>query len=95
VREMVRISDCRMSGTVSGTIVLHGPPTAASGATLSLVRDGDEVELDVEERRLDLLVSDEELERRKGKIPGYARLYCEHVMQGDSGCNFHFLRKRG
>jgi dihydroxyacid dehydratase/phosphogluconate dehydratase len=64
VRDMVRISDCRMSGTASGTIVLHVAPEAAVGGPLSLVRDGDEVELNVEERHLNLLVSDEELEQR-------------------------------
>lgn len=110
VRDMVRISDCRMSGTASGTIVLHAAPEAAVGGPLSLVRDGDEVELDVEERRLDLLVSDEELESRKRKISedagmdneyannghatrGYVRLYREHVMQADAGCDFDFLKK--
>jgi dihydroxyacid dehydratase/phosphogluconate dehydratase len=109
VRDMVRISDCRMSGTASGTIVLHVAPEAAVGGPLSLVRDGDEVELDVEERRLDLLVPDGDLERRTreseaaagtagagaGKGPhkrGYARLYREHVMQADAGCDLDFLR---
>jgi dihydroxy-acid dehydratase len=110
VRDMVRISDARMSGTASGTIVLHVAPEAAVGGPLALVRDGDEIELNVEERRLDLLVSDEELERRKRESSGddamgsaratnghaargYARLYREHVMQADSGCDFDFLRK--
>ena len=107
---MVRISDCRMSGTASGTIVLHVAPEAAVGGPLGLVRDGDEIELDVEERRLDLLVSEEELERRGREINatldggyasdghadrGYVWLYREHVMQADAGCDFDFLRKRG
>lgn len=103
VRDMVRVSDCRMSGTASGTIVLHVAPEAAVGGPLSLVRDGDEVELDVEERRIDLLVPDEELERRARESEadgagngragrGYVRLYREHVMQADAGCDFDFLR---
>lgn len=100
VRDMVRISDCRMSGTASGTIVLHVAPEAAVGGPLSLVRDDDEIELDVWERRLDLLVSDEELARRKSEADssnadsgrGYVRLYREHVMQADVGCDFDFLR---
>jgi dihydroxyacid dehydratase/phosphogluconate dehydratase len=109
IRDMVRISDCRMSGTASGTIVLHVAPEAAVGGPLSLVRDGDEVKLDVEERRLDLLVPDGDLERRTreseaaagtagagaGKGPhkrGYARLYREHVMQANAGCDLDFLR---
>jgi dihydroxyacid dehydratase/phosphogluconate dehydratase len=112
VRDMVRVSDCRMSGTASGTIVLHAAPEAAVGGPLSLVRDGDEIELDVEERRLDLLVSDDELERRRRMISedagmdsaqtsnghavrGYVRLYREHVMQADAGCDFDFLREGG
>jgi dihydroxyacid dehydratase/phosphogluconate dehydratase len=109
IRDMVRISDCRMSGTAFGTIVLHVAPEAAVGGPLSLVRDGDEVKLDVEERRLDLLVPDGDLERRTreseaaagtagagaGKGPhkrGYARLYREHVMQANAGCDLDFLR---
>ena len=106
VRDMVRISDCRMSGTASGTIVLHVAPEAAVGGPLGLVRDGDEVELDVEERRIDLLVPDRELERRAREPEadagtstgngyagrGYVRLYREHVMQADAGCDFDFLR---
>ena len=111
VRDMVRISDCRMSGTASGTIVLHVAPEAAVGGPISLVRDGDEVELDVGERRIDLLVPDSELERRArepeagagtstgyGHVGngyagrGYVRLYREHVMQADAGCDFDFLR---
>jgi dihydroxy-acid dehydratase len=109
LRDMVRISDCRMSGTASGTIVLHVAPEAAVGGPLGLVRDGDEVDLDVGERRLDLLISEEELERRGRENAaldggyasdghadrGYVRLYREHVMQADAGCDFDFLRKRG
>lgn len=100
VRDMVRISDCRMSGTASGTIVLHVAPEAAVGGPLAFVRSGDEIELDVEERRLELLVSEEELDdRRAGWNPpskaerGYVRLYQEHVLQADAGCDLDFLRK--
>ena len=100
VRDMVRISDCRMSGTASGTIVLHVSPEAAIGGLLALVRDGDEIDLDVEARRLDLLVSEEELADRRSdwRQPskaerGYVRLYQEHVLQADEGCDLDFLRK--
>jgi dihydroxy-acid dehydratase len=99
VRDMVRISDCRMSGTASGTIVLHVTPEAAIGGPIALVRDGDEIELDVEARRLQLLVDEAELERRRAAWSpvardgrGYARLYREHVLQADEGCDFDFLR---
>lgn len=106
IRDMVRISDCRMSGTASGTIVLHVAPEAAVGGPLGLVRNGDEVQLDLEERRIDLLVPDAELERRAREPEadvgtnsgngyagrGYVRLYREHVMQADAGCDFDFLR---
>jgi dihydroxyacid dehydratase/phosphogluconate dehydratase len=100
VRDMVRISDCRMSGTASGTIVLHVSPEAAVGGPLALVRDGDEIDLDVEARRLELLVSEEELAERRldWRQPakaerGYVRLYQEHVLQADEGCDLDFLRK--
>ncbi len=104
VRDMVRISDCRMSGTASGTIVLHVVPESAVGGPLSLVRDGDEIELDVEARRLELMVGEEELRRRKRDASatpeashrlaprGYPRLYQQHVLQADLGCDFDFLR---
>ena len=100
VRDMVRISDCRMSGTASGTIVLHVSPEAAVGGPLALVRTGDEIELDVEARRLELLVEEEELARRRSDWKpsskaerGYVRLYQEHVLQADEGCDFDFLRE--
>jgi dihydroxyacid dehydratase/phosphogluconate dehydratase len=100
VRDMVRISDCRMSGTASGTIVLHIAPEAAVGGPLALVRTGDEIELDVDVRRLQLVIDDEELERRRvhWEPPtladrGYTRLYQEHVLQADKGCDLDFLRK--
>ena len=99
VKDMIRISDARMSGTAFGTIVLHVTPEAASGGPLGLVRDGDRVRLSVERRRLDLLVSDQELSvRRQVHQPsaapprGYARLYHHHVLAADQGCDFDFLR---
>jgi dihydroxy-acid dehydratase len=98
VTDMVRISDARMSGTAFGTVVLHVTPEAAVGGPLALVRDGDVVRLDAPARRLDLLVDDAELQRRRGdwKAPahptrGYAKLYVEHVTQADQGCDFDFL----
>ncbi|MDQ4060842.1 MAG: dihydroxy-acid dehydratase, partial [Pseudomonadota bacterium] len=99
VKDMVRISDARMSGTAYGTIVLHVAPDAASGGPLGLVRNGDRIRLSVRERRIDLLVADEELaQRRTGSFPrpsrGYARLYREQILQADQGCDFDFLRLR-
>jgi L-arabonate dehydrase len=99
VTDMVRISDARMSGTAYGTVVLHVCPEAAIGGTLALVRDGDLIELDVENRRLHLDVSDEELERRRAswKAPeptmkgGYQELYVQHVTQANVGADFDFL----
>ncbi len=100
VRDVVRISDLRMSGTSSGTIVLHVTPEAAVGGALAFVRDGDLIALDVAERRLEVCVPEDELERRRaGWTPppsahrrGYPRLYAEHVLQPDEGCDFDFLR---
>lgn len=100
VRDIVRISDSRMSGTSSGTVVLHVAPEAAIGGPLALVRDGDLIELDVAGRALHLLVDAAELERRRAawRPPptrhrrGYPRLYAEHVLQPDEGCDFDFLR---
>lgn len=101
VKDMVRISDARMSGTAFGTIVLHVAPEAAIGGPLALVRNGDRIRLDVKARRLDLLVDDAELEARASQwqappIPeaaqrGYAKLYRAHVQQADQGCDFDFL----
>jgi len=99
ITDMVRISDARMSGTAYGTVVLHVCPEAAVGGTLALVRDGDMIELDVEERRLHLDVSVEELERRRAqwKAPepqmkgGYQELYVQHVTQANAGADFDFL----
>jgi dihydroxy-acid dehydratase len=100
VRDMVRISDCRMSGTAFGTVILHVAPEAAVGGPLALVRTGDRILLDVEQRKLELLVSDEELAGRKAEwrpLPiserGYTRLYQQHVTQADRGCDFDFLQK--
>lgn len=100
VRDMVRLSDCRMSGTAFGTVILHVAPEAAVGGPIGLIRDGDWIELDVENRSLQLLVSDKALaERRKAwQAPepalenrrGYKWLYRQHVLQADEGCDFDF-----
>ena len=100
VRDMVRISDARMSGTAFGTIVLHVAPESAVGGPLGLVEDGDEIELDITRRRLWLHVDETELARRRANQPlpppafgrGYGRLYLEHVTQAPLGCDFDFLR---
>jgi dihydroxy-acid dehydratase len=100
VRDMVRISDARMSGTAFGTIVLHVAPESAIGGPLALVMDGDEIELDVSQRRITLHVSETELAERRSnwQAPapqferGYGRLYIDHVMQAPQGCDFDFLR---
>jgi dihydroxy-acid dehydratase len=98
VTDMVRISDARMSGTAYGTVVLHTAPEAAAGGPLAAVRDGDVISLDVPNRRLDLLVSDADIRQRlKDWSPqaapagGYQRLYVEHVLQADKGCDLDFL----
>lgn len=98
VRDMVRLSDCRMSGTAGGTVVLHISPEAAVGGPLRLVRDGDDIELDVASRSLILHVSEHELNARKKEWTppqlqgrGYVRLYQKHVLQADQGCDFDFL----
>ncbi len=98
VRDMVRISDARMSGTAYGSIVLHVTPDAASGGPLAKVRSGDRIRLSVRERRIDLLVPPDELARRPAPPPpvperGYARLYRNEILQADRGCDFNFLRK--
>jgi dihydroxy-acid dehydratase len=98
VKDMVRISDARMSGTAYGSIVLHVTPDAASGGPLAKVRSGDRIRLSVRERRLDLLVEAEELARRPAAPPpvperGYAALYRREILQADRGCDFNFLRK--
>jgi dihydroxy-acid dehydratase len=101
VKDMVRISDARMSGTAYGTIVLHVSPEAAVGGALALVKNGDRIRLSVKERRIDLMVDEKELQKRKSvwKPPvtaptrGYAKLYMDHVLQAEHGCDFDFLRK--
>jgi dihydroxy-acid dehydratase len=101
VKDMVRISDARMSGTAYGTIVLHVSPEAAAGGPLALVKNGDRIRLSVKARRIELQVPDAELAQRRAawKPPvalparGYARLYMEHVLQAEHGCDFDFLRK--
>ena len=100
VKDMVRISDARMSGTSYGTVVLHVAPESAVGGPLALVQDGDEIELDVPNRTLTLRVSDAELAKRKAawtpRPPhyerGYGRLFLDHVLQANEGCDFDFLR---
>jgi dihydroxy-acid dehydratase len=99
VRDMLRISDARMSGTNYGTCVLHIAPESFVGGPLALLREGDVVELDVEGRQLNMRVSDEEISRRKqawrprnGIYPrGYGKLFMQHIKQADEGCDFDFL----
>jgi dihydroxy-acid dehydratase len=100
VRDMLRISDARMSGTAYGAAVLHVSPEAAIGGPLALVRDGDFIELDAAHGRLHLDVSDDELRARLDALQsthvvprtgGYVQLYRDHVLQADEGCDFDFL----
>jgi L-arabonate dehydrase len=99
VQDVVRISDARMSGTSFGTVVLHVAPESAIGGPLAIVQTGDEILLDVPNRRLDLLLTQGEIERRLAAfVPptphyqrGYGRLFLEHVTQADQGCDFDFL----
>jgi dihydroxy-acid dehydratase len=101
VRDMVRISDARMSGTSYGACVLHVAPESFAGGPLALVRDGDAIELDVPARTLTLRVSDEELARRKAAwrppapryARGYGRVFAQHVTQANEGCDFDFLER--
>jgi len=101
VKDMMRISDARMSGTAYGTIVLHVTPDAASGGPLSLAQTGDRIRLSVSERKLELLVDQAELDRRaaskvkveaEGPRRGYAKLYQDQILQADEGCDFAFLK---
>ncbi len=97
VKDMVRISDARMSGTAFGTVVLHVSPESAVGGPLGLVRSGDRIELSVDKKQLNLLVDAKELEKRKAPARprperGYDRLYHDHVQQAHLGCDFDFLR---
>jgi dihydroxy-acid dehydratase len=99
VRDMVRLSDARMSGTAFGTVILHVSPEAAVGGPLGLVRSGDEIALDVPNRRLELLVPDHELNARRMQwqppspayTRGYGKLFLDHVLQAHLGCDFDFL----
>src|SRR6185503_13616063 len=100
VRDMVRISDARMSGTSYGACILHVAPDSFVGGPLALVQTGDEIEIDVDRRLIHLHVSDEELARRKAawKKPapkyerGYGALFSDHIGQADQGCDFDFLQ---
>ena len=101
VKDMVRISDARMSGTAYGMIVLHVTPDAASGGPLGLVRNGDRIALSVKNRRIDLLVDEAVLAERRRTAPstrpprparGYGRLYADEILGADEGCDFGFLR---
>jgi dihydroxy-acid dehydratase len=102
VKDMVRISDARMSGTAFGTIVLHVTPDAASGGPLGLVRDGDRIRLSVLKRRIELMVDDAELKKRAAAAPkpaekpqrGYAKLFAEQILDANEGCDFKFLQPR-
>jgi len=101
VKDMVRISDARMSGTAYGTIVLHVSPEAAVGGPLALAKTGDRTRLSVARRSIDLLVDEAELGRRRAAwrppttppTRGYAKLYMQSVLQAEHGCDFDFLRR--
>src|ERR1700753_1699035 len=105
VKDMVRISDARMSGTAFGTIVLHITPESAVGGPLALIRNGDMIRLDVEKRRIDLLVDEAELKKRQAELKpggtpewaqrGYAHLFTETILQPDEGFDFDFMRMKG
>jgi L-arabonate dehydrase len=100
VRDMVRISDARMSGTAFGTVVVHATPESAAGGPLAAVRTGDIIELDVPNRRLNLLVEPQEVAQRLASATppaphyrrGYGWLFAQHILQADKGCDFDFLR---
>ncbi len=101
IRDMVRISDARMSGSAFGTVILHVTPEAAIGGPLALVKNGDMIKLSVSEKKLDLLVSEEEIQERSrqfnaqkqetGVSRGYEQLYQDQILQADQGCDFEFL----
>jgi dihydroxy-acid dehydratase len=102
VKDMIRVSDARMSGTAFGSIVLHVTPDCASGGPLGLVRSGDRIRLSVGARRIDLMVEDAELKQRAAAAApapadparGYARLYTQEILGADQGCDFAFLKPR-
>jgi dihydroxy-acid dehydratase len=103
VRDVVKITDARMSGTAFGTTVLHVSPESAAGGPLAAVRNGDVIELDVPRRTLNVMISDEEIDRRlrewKSPVPtearGYLWLFLNHVLQAHEGCDFDFARAKG
>ena len=100
IRDMVRLSDARMSGTAFGTVAVHVTPESATGGPLAAVRTGDLIELDVPNRMLNLLVNGREVQRRLSETPrpkphytrGYGWLFAQHILQADKGCDFDFLR---
>jgi dihydroxy-acid dehydratase len=102
VKDMIRVSDARMSGTAFGTVVLHVTPDSASGGPLGLVRNGDRIRLSVKARRIELLVEEAELKKRAAAAPktaemptrGYAKLFAEQILGADEGCDFAFLKPR-
>jgi dihydroxy-acid dehydratase len=102
VKDMLRVSDARMSGTAYGTVVLHVSPESAVGGPLALVRSGDRIRLSVSKRAIDVVVPEDELARRRTALKpkpvparGYARIYAESVLQAEHGCDFDFLRAAG
>jgi dihydroxy-acid dehydratase len=105
VKDMVRISDARMSGTAFGTIVLHITPESAVGGPLALVQNGDMIRLDVAKRSIELLVDEAELQKRHAALKpaatgawaqrGYGWLLNETILQADEGCDFDFMRGKG
>jgi dihydroxy-acid dehydratase len=99
IRDMIRISDGRMSGTAYGTIILHVSPEAALGGPLALVRNGDRIRVDIPNRTVDLIIDDAELERRRSQLVlpepperGWRRLYAQNVNQASDGADLGFLR---
>ena len=103
VRDMVRLSDSRMSGTAFGTVVVHVAPESSAGGPLAVVRNGDLIEMDAIDRRLDLMLEEREITRRLVEGPterqrrsrGYGWLFERHIMQADRGCDFDFLTAAG
>jgi dihydroxy-acid dehydratase len=103
VTDMVRISDARMSGTSYGTVLLHVSPESAVGGPLAVVENGDQIQLDVANRQVNLLVPEEELRRRLAAWKpreshydrGYGRLFIDHILQAHQGCDFDFLAGAG
>jgi dihydroxy-acid dehydratase len=103
VTDMVRISDARMSGTSYGTVLLHVSPESAVGGPLAIVQNGDQIQLDVENRQVNLLVPEEEIQQRLAAWKprerhydrGYGRLFIDHILQAHQGCDFDFLAGAG